>query len=224
MNRFDGVIFDLFDTLINFNHARYTQEHQETATRLGVDFALFQQAWAKTQLAAFSGIFETMQERSKAVWEYLGSSNQFSPDDIEGQERLTLKKSCSVFPGVSALLMTLIKQQRVLGLITNASCSAPVILELTGIHGYFKECLYSFIEKIKKPDTQIYLIACDRLGISPQRAIYVSDGDKGELQGAVSAGLNAVKFDPSAMCPDIHLPPGALVCNDVTSLKNYLLS
>ncbi len=40
-----------------------------------------------------------------------------------------------------------------------------------------------------KPEPEIYLIACHRLGVSPGRAAFVGDGGSGEFHGAGRAGL-----------------------------------
>ena len=45
----------------------------------------------------------------------------------------------------------------------------------------------------KKPDPRIYEVAVTELGTKPSTCLYVSDGDEGELQGAIKAGMDAVR-------------------------------
>ncbi|CAM3340555.1 hypothetical protein PALA111701_04145 [Paenibacillus lactis] len=40
-----------------------------------------------------------------------------------------------------------------------------------------------------KPQKEIYLMACERLGVTPETSIFVGDGGSDELRGARDAGL-----------------------------------
>lgn len=40
-----------------------------------------------------------------------------------------------------------------------------------------------------KPDKQIYLLPCERLGVALEEAVFVGDGGSTELEGAAEAGL-----------------------------------
>jgi putative hydrolase of the HAD superfamily len=42
---------------------------------------------------------------------------------------------------------------------------------------------------LRKPDPEIYLFACDRLGVEPTDCLYCGDGAYGELTGAAAVGM-----------------------------------
>ena len=44
-----------------------------------------------------------------------------------------------------------------------------------------------------KPDPEIYNLACERLGISPTKTVFVGDGGFDELQGATAVGMRPVQ-------------------------------
>ena len=48
---------------------------------------------------------------------------------------------------------------------------------------------------ICKPDPEIYLTACRRLGVEPQECVYVGDGGSRELTGAAAVGMTPVRLD-----------------------------
>jgi putative hydrolase of the HAD superfamily len=55
--------------------------------------------------------------------------------------------------------------------------------------------LFSSELGIKKPDPEIYLKACQLLGVEPQRCLYVGDGGSHELSGASELGMDALLLD-----------------------------
>lgn len=50
---------------------------------------------------------------------------------------------------------------------------------------------------VRKPDPDIFAIACDRLAVAPSAALFVDDRDV-NCEGARSTGMDAVRFESSA--------------------------
>jgi putative hydrolase of the HAD superfamily len=51
---------------------------------------------------------------------------------------------------------------------------------------------------LRKPEPEIYLKACELLGVDATRCFYVGDGAYGELSGATAVGMTAVLIrDPA---------------------------
>lgn len=57
--------------------------------------------------------------------------------------------------------------------------------------------IYSHEEGYLKPDPQIYRIACDRLDVAPESAIFLDDVDE-NVEGARAIGMNAIAFRTNA--------------------------
>lgn len=51
-----------------------------------------------------------------------------------------------------------------------------------------------------KPDPRIFEIACERLGVAPERAVHVGDALSADVGGARAAGVRPVHLDPLGLC------------------------
>jgi putative hydrolase of the HAD superfamily len=60
------------------------------------------------------------------------------------------------------------------------------------IRGYFKEIIISGEVNIKKPDKDIFLLACNRLKVIPTEAVYIGDNYNIDILGANNAGLKGI--------------------------------
>jgi putative hydrolase of the HAD superfamily len=59
---------------------------------------------------------------------------------------------------------------------------------------------------VSKPQVDIFRHALEPIGVVPERAVYVGDTIRYDVQGARAAGMLPVHFDPYALCaqPDDH--------------------
>ncbi len=62
--------------------------------------------------------------------------------------------------------------------------------DVSPLRPLFDAAIFSCDVKLAKPDARIYLIACQRLNVSPQCALFIGDGIE-EVAGARAAGLTA---------------------------------
>ncbi|HPQ39021.1 MAG TPA: HAD hydrolase-like protein [bacterium] len=225
MSCYQAICFDLFDTIIQFDEGKYTDVRRDGILKTGWDPNAFSEAWNATHQAALEGVFLTLDERYRAVLDRM--KNREGEREILPQvmklELAAIRAAVKPVPGMKDLLIYLLRKKKRLGLISNASCIGPVILEQLNWQHYFDEQVFSFAEKLWKPNPDIYLLACDRLGYPPQQAAFVSDGDGGELTGASDAGLDPIRFDPGNLYPDQPLPPGCFICRNTDELKYRLM-
>lgn len=103
-------------------------------------------------------------------------------------------------PGVVELLSFLRKEGYIIGLASSTREGA-VRQELTdaGIICYFKELTCGDMLKKSKPKPDIYLMACEKLGVEPEEAIAIEDSFNG-IRSAYAAGMTPI------MVPDIIQP------------------
>lgn len=103
-------------------------------------------------------------------------------------------------PGVCELLHFLKEKGYIIGLASSTR-EASVRQELTdaGIIDYFDELVCGDMLKKSKPEPDIYLMACDKLGVAPQEAVAIEDSFNG-IRSAYAAGMTPV------MVPDIAQP------------------
>jgi HAD superfamily hydrolase (TIGR01509 family) len=120
----------------------------------------------------------------------------------------------------AALLERLIARQQATGLWTRAAEGARATLDALGATGLRAACVSnsdgraerhladcgvreglefvvdSQLEGVEKPDPRIFRIALDRLGVAPERALYVGDIRSVDEAGARAAGMHFVLIDP----------------------------
>ncbi len=53
---------------------------------------------------------------------------------------------------------------------------------------------------VEKPDPTIFWHATDRLGVTPERAVYVGDSVRYDIRGARAARLRPIHYDPYRLC------------------------
>ena len=87
-----------------------------------------------------------------------------------------------------------------LACVSNWDISLAGHLDEAALGGAFSEIVTSAEAGAAKPDPHVFLLALERLGVPPERALHIGDGDTDE-QGAAAAGL-AFEPVPLATLPE----------------------
>jgi putative hydrolase of the HAD superfamily len=100
---------------------------------------------------------------------------------------------CVAFPSLKETLTFLKEQGYLLGIITNGrgDFQARSIEEL-GIKIYFDIILISEIEKVRKPQAEIFQRALQRLNAIAEEGVYIGDHPEVDIIGAKNAGLKTI--------------------------------
>jgi putative hydrolase of the HAD superfamily len=77
-------------------------------------------------------------------------------------------------------------------LVSMCAPDTPAMWRASPLAGLVDVEVFSCETGLRKPDPEIYRWACDRLGVAPDRCLYVGDGSYGELTGAAALGMQAV--------------------------------
>ena len=78
-----------------------------------------------------------------------------------------------------------------IGVISNCSVEEVEAWAACPLAPLLDEVVFSYQVGHVKPDPEFYLLACQRLGVSPDRALFVGDGGSDELRGATEVGMKA---------------------------------
>jgi len=107
-------------------------------------------------------------------------------------------------PGVEELLKYLKQEGYIVGLASSTR-EASVRQELTdaGLISYFQELTCGDMLKASKPKPDIYLMACEKLGVAPEDAIAIEDSYNG-IRAAYSAGMRPIMV-PDLIGPDAEM-------------------
>lgn len=225
MGYYKAVCFDLFDTIIDFDAETYRSIQTEAIMSIGINPEDFFTHWEATHEKALTGVFQVSSDRFRYVLQLLESGDKARNclPDLLRMERRAISCSIRVIEGVVQLFQELLKKDKRLAVISNASALGCQILDISGLSTYLDEVIFSFIEKVYKPDPAIFTLAADRLGFRTKQIAFVSDGDRGELSGAARAGMHTFRFDPGKQFQEQYLPPGCYDCVNIQELTDKLM-
>lgn len=79
------------------------------------------------------------------------------------------------------------------GLISSCATEVYVSWKQTPFPHFIEAPVFSCSVGLKRRDPRVYEVAVTELGTKPSSCLHVADGDEGELQGAIKAGMDAVR-------------------------------
>ena len=208
MKRYQHVFFDLDHTLWDFetNSKQALQQifdENELSNKGITSFEKFHEKyvpindryWARYH----NGIVNKAQVRHGRFYDTL---LQFGVKDAELAEKMaesyvTLSpRMTALFPNAVDVLKYL-QQKYKLHLITNGFAEVQWIkLEHSGLRTFFEHVIISEEVGTQKPDKEIFEIAMQRAGTTAEACIMIGDNYNTDIQGAKSAGMDQVFFNP----------------------------
>jgi len=202
--KYKAIIFDLFGTLVDsYSVQGYNRLLTNMASALELPTEDFSKLWRDTTFERGIGIFKTTEESIRYICNALKVS--VSDENIRKCEQVRIKnthKSLTPKNGAVDILKNLRGLGYKIGLITNCSAEVPLLWKETEFIYLFDVTIFSASVGMKKPDAQIYKLACEQLGVEPNDCLYFGDGDSNELSGASQLGMDAVMIrDPNEMDP-----------------------
>jgi putative hydrolase of the HAD superfamily len=180
-----AVVFDLFETLVDYDEERSWAFSRGAAELLGREPRAFHALWREGRAARDSG----------PMLPYLAS---IGIEDDDAERLLEFRRSFSLAvlrsprEGVLETLHELAQRGIRTGLITVCSEDVVDVWPETSFAGVFGSEVFSCSCGYRKPDPRLYLQACDELGVDPAEALYVGDGSNDELAGAERVGMRAI--------------------------------
>jgi putative hydrolase of the HAD superfamily len=188
-----AVIFDLFGTLIDERPGPYAAMMATVARLLGVELNALYAASLADVPKRDTGVYSGTAEQFDVLCRTLSVSP--TPEHLAAaiEEYTDLQRSRLVpREGVIETLDEIAARGIKRGLISN---TAPVITGLwpdTVFPAHLDAVVLSAEVHIRKPDSAIYLIACNQLGVRPEDCLYVGDGGANELTGAANVGMTPI--------------------------------
>ena len=175
-----AVIFDLWETLIDWDREEAARMLHEVDALVGNGFA---ERWDRTNRRYVAPIRTALAEAEV-------------PDElIEDICTIRLgyhRRALVPRPGAVETLRRLRELGYRLGLITVCSEDIEVLWPETAFAGLFDAEVFSSRVGLSKPDPRIYLACCEALGVEPREAVFVGDGANDELEGARRVGMDAI--------------------------------
>ena len=202
--KYKAIIFDLFGTLVDsYSVQGYNRLLIDMASALELPFEDFSKRWRNTTYERGTGIFKTTEESIRYICNELKVS--ISDENIRKCEQIrreTTTKALTPKNGAVDILKRLKGLGHKIGLITNCSAEVPFLWKNTEFSQLFDVEIFSASVGMKKPNPQIYNLACEQLEVEPSDCLYFGDGDSNELTGASQLGMDAVMIrDPNELDP-----------------------
>jgi putative hydrolase of the HAD superfamily len=202
--KYRAIIFDLFGTLVDsYSVQGYSRLLNDMASALELPFEAFSKLWRETTYERGIGIFKTTGDCIRYIYSKLDVS--ISAEHIKKCEQVRLentRKALTPKNGAVEILKHLRGLGYKIGLISNCSAEVPLLWDNTEMSQFFDVAIFSASAGMKKPDRQIYKLACEQLRVEPSECLYFGDGDSNELEGASQVGMKAIMIrDPSEKEP-----------------------
>ena len=178
--RVKAVIFDLWETLIDWDREAASRMLEEVDALVGNGFAA---RWDSSNHRYVAPIRTALAEA------------EVPEELIEDICELRLRyhrRSLVPRPGAVDTLRRLRADGYLVGLITVCSEDIEVLWPESEFAGLFDAEIFSSRVGLSKPDPRIYLACCEALGVDPGEAVFVGDGANDELDGARRVGMDAI--------------------------------
>jgi putative hydrolase of the HAD superfamily len=179
-----AVVFDLWDTIVDFDVGGSRTFQTEVARRLGREPDEFLDAWYESRATRETG---TLREYLATLGADVAVADEIATLRSESTRMMLVPR-----PGAVETLGELRARGLKLGLISVCSDDVPEVWEETPFADLFDSTVFSCSVGLRKPDPRIYRLALDELEVAPEEAIFVGDGANDELAGAERAGIRAV--------------------------------
>ena len=174
------MIFDLWETLIDWNHEANERMHTQVRKRVGFDF---HERWRSAAHRYTTPVREVLTD--------VGVADD-AMDDVMSY-RAEFVRTCLVpREGAVETLEELRARGLKVGLITVCTEDVELLWPESEFAGLFDAEIFSNAIGLSKPDPRIYLACCEQLGVEPSEAVFVGDGANDELEGARRVGLTPI--------------------------------
>ncbi|MEW6185228.1 MAG: HAD-IA family hydrolase [Thermodesulfobacteriota bacterium] len=187
-----AVIFDLFETLVDFSLEEYNQVLTAMAVRLGIAPDVFISSWHSHWPRHEMGEFASTMEYIEAI-----AGPMPIGSDLTGAIALHEEYQKQVLiPNPETIhVMKRLKQAGYrIGVVTNCPIETPVLWPGSPLSEWVDAAVFSTIERVRKPNPAIFLSCLKRLGCVPSECIYIGDGANQELLAASSLGMFSVQL------------------------------
>ena len=183
-----AVIFDLWDTLVLWSSEGHSEQLARAASQVGIEPEALRRAFEDTHRERSVG---PLLENVRTVLHTLGADGAHA-ETIVGVRRDHTRSVLVPREGALETLEELGRRGLKRGLISVCSSDVEDVWDETALAREFDDVVLSCSVGMRKPDAEIYLLSCERLGVESRDCLFVGDGANDELAGAERVGMKAV--------------------------------
>lgn len=184
-----AVVFDLWDTIVDFDQEQSDALQRRIAERIAVPYERFTEVWYSEDLTRRRNV-GPIAPCVTAACETLGVDPDL--DEILALRLEHMRGALVPREGLLETLAVLRERGFRLGLISNCTEEVAGAWAGTTFARFFDVAVFSATAGLAKPDPAIYRLAVDRLGVASEECLFIGDGANDELRGAEAAGMTPV--------------------------------
>jgi putative hydrolase of the HAD superfamily len=184
-----AVIFDLWDTLVEWPAGEAARMRDRIAPLVGVAEEEFGRRWMAMYRASQTGPLAD-------AFRVLGVPGEQIAAEVAERHEFA-RRVLRARPGTTGVLAKLRGRGVKLAVLSVCSEEVPARWPQTELAGLFDAETFSVECGLMKPEPEIYLRTARALGVEPADCFFVGDGANDELDGARRVGMTPVLFLPS---------------------------
>jgi len=193
MSAFQAVVFDFFGTLTR--SVTRGPQHADIARALGCDPDAVLSVLDRTFQVRARGQLGSAEATLRWVSEQAGGHPRTAQLRAAVPARVdALKADTRLRADAESVLRGVRERGMRTALISDCTHELPAFLPGMPIAPLLDVSVFSVEVGRCKPDPMIYLEACRRLAVEPEKCLYVGDGGSRELTGAAAVGMTAVRL------------------------------
>ncbi|MFF5079624.1 HAD family hydrolase [Actinoplanes sp. NPDC000266] len=193
MPAYRAVVFDFFGTLTR--SVQRGPQHAEIARALGADPEAVRGVLDRTFRARARGRYGSAEATLRWVIEQAGGRPLTDQVRAGVPARIDALKADTRLREDAVSALTAIRRRGLsTAVISDCTHELPAFLPSLPVAPLLDATIFSVRLGVCKPDPQIYLAACDELGVQPAECLYVGDGGSHELTGAAAVGMTPVRL------------------------------
>ena len=188
-----AVLFDLYETLVTEAPVQPTRA-SSLGPALGLERDAYRREWKARRPRIVVGAL-SFADALRQISETLTAAADEAAIQSICEQRVNEKRVAlaRIDDQITRLVTDLATAGIRLGVISNGFKEDVLPWPGCSLAPAFHCTVFSCDERVAKPDREIYRRALERVGATPEEAIYIGDGGDNELMGAEQAGLRAFR-------------------------------
>jgi FMN phosphatase YigB (HAD superfamily) len=228
MKTYKAVIFDLFDTLVDFERTRIptvTIDGREIRTTAGETYKVLAKQAPYTSFETYYQALSTVSKELLAIRERdhleIPARRRYEmlcdrlgmPRDVTAEHCIDsmlathhrYMHDSTVCPPERTQVLEALKARYPLGLLSNFDSAATGLKILTthGLGAYFRPIHISEAIRYRKPRREAFLHTAEAMGVAPRDVLFIGDTFALDVVGAKGVGMDAVWFDRRENPPEL---------------------
>jgi HAD superfamily hydrolase (TIGR01509 family) len=229
MKTYRAVIFDLFDTLVDFDRTQIpvaTVDGREVRTTAGETYHVFAQVYDQLTFEAYQRLLSDItkdlmavrerdhleipaRRRYEVLFDRLGMACTATAEHCIDAMLATHHRymlNATVCPPERRQVLEALKARYPLGLLSNfdSAMTGLNILAKHDLRAYFAPIHISEAIGYRKPRPEAFLHTAEAMGVAPAEALFIGDTFALDVVGAKGVGMDVAWFDRRKTPPELE--------------------